>query len=97
MKITEAEVTNGTIWKMQRYHWTAMAQWIYADQWILLGSPDAARHGGTCMIACALTSSEPVIKTKAQLVEVLNRENAVRVHEGVLFYALCLDSPLEPE
>jgi len=42
-------LNNGEVWEVGVLR--AVTQWITGDTWILLGVPDKAVHGGTCMVA----------------------------------------------
>lgn len=44
---------NGEVWQNTGSCIQAVTQWIDRDQWCLLGAPDKAVHGGTCMMICS--------------------------------------------
>lgn len=61
----EHTLKNGEVWETPMYH-RAVTQWLGADQWILLGTPEPSRWGGTCMNVYTLEAG-PTFYTGAEL------------------------------
>jgi hypothetical protein len=73
---------NGEVWATAMFH-RAITQWIDGDQWVLLGVPDRASHGGTCMVCFSEPGTGAVIQAGKELEARLKLYNWARVSGSV--------------